>query len=456
MVLIESFSGIRGIYEKEFTLDVARKYAQVFEIFLKKENKNPKIVIGRDTRLSGEIIEKAIANSLSCEIINVGVQTTPIIENAVRDFKAEGGIIITASHNEPEYNGLKLLDKTGAIISSQFSEQLIKNVKSHSIKNSDINKKIFYKNKETIKNYINLIKKIIGKDKLKFKDKIIIDPNGGSAILSKQIFEFFRVKCIHINTKKAEFKRKIEPNQESLNYLSPIINKNKAVFGVGFDCDADRAEILLKNGILVSGNHILALLVQDILSKSKNAKEESIVVNDATSYLVKEICNGYRANFIEVEAGETNVVEEMLKNKSKIGGEGSNGGVILAPTTCRDGILTTLYLLKILEEKNETLENLITNLPKYYYKKEKISLSQDFSLIRDKIKSYYSKTGFAIQLTGDESGGLKAIKNNSWIWFRQSKTESNQLRIIADSKSEKDADNLLEEAKNLIETLLTK
>lgn len=338
MVLIESFSGIRGIYEQEFTLNIAKRYAQVFEKSLKKENKNPKIIIGRDTRLSGKIIEKAIINSLSCETIDVGMQTTPIIENAVRKFKAQGGIIITASHNEPEYNGLKLLDKTGAVLNAKFSGQLIKKAQFHSIKKAEGNKRIFYKKEEAVENYINLIKKIIGKDKLNFKDKIIIDPNGGAGIASKQIFESFGINCIYINTKEAEFKRKIEPNQESLNYLAPIIKKNNAAFAVGFDCDADRAEIILKDGNLVSGNHLLALLTKNILSKSKNVKEP-IVVNDATSYLVKEICDEYGVKFIEVEVGETNVVETMLKNKSRIGGEGSNGGIILAPATCRDGIL---------------------------------------------------------------------------------------------------------------------
>ncbi|MDP2925014.1 MAG: hypothetical protein Q8N99_01450 [Nanoarchaeota archaeon] len=163
------------------------------------------------------------------------------------------------------------------------------------------------------------------------------------------------------------FQRLIEPNDSSLRYLQKYIVEQNADFAIGLDCDADRVEIVLREGNLVSGNDILAIIIEEILSEIKNPEEKTIVVNDATSYLVKEIAEKYKANWQEVEVGEINVVDKMLELSSPIAGEGSNGGVIIPPTRCRDGILTILFLLKVLENKKTTLKELIKKLPKYHY-----------------------------------------------------------------------------------------
>ena len=249
---------------------------------------------------------------------------------------------------------------------------------------------------------------------------------------------------------EGKFNRLVEPNEASLKYLKEEIIKKNCDFAVGYDCDADRIEILLSDGTLVSGNQILALITEEILIHSE-PQEKTVVVNDATSYLVKEIVDRYNGIWKEVEVGEINVVDKMIEFDSNVGGEGSNGGVIISPSKCRDGILTFLVLLKLINEKNKSLKELIDELPKYYYLKEKVKLKEDFILLRDKIKKYYLDNGFQILETGDKTGGMKAIKDNSWIWFRQSKTEDKALRIIADSKIKDISEKLIDEAKGLLE-----
>jgi phosphomannomutase len=249
---------------------------------------------------------------------------------------------------------------------------------------------------------------------------------------------------------ESKFNRLVEPNIESLKYLKDEIKNKNCDFAIGFDCDADRVEILLSDGTLVSGNEILALITEEILIHSKKS-EKTVVVNDATSYLVKEISDKYKAKYIEVEVGEVNVVDKMIECYADIGGEGSNGGVIIPPSKCRDGILTFLVLLKLIIEKNKSLKEIIDELPKYYYLKEKIKIKEDFVLLREKIKEHYIKEGFDILETGDSTGGLKAIKENSWIWFRQSKTEDKVLRIISDSHNKNISEMLLYQAKELLE-----
>lgn len=468
MALVESFSGIRGIYGKELTDDIATRYAFAFASALKKKNKQIKIVIGRDTRDSGEGLRQAVIEGLDCDIIEVGVLPTSAIENAVRVYKADGGVIITASHNEPMFNGFKFLDKDGAVLRQKEIESVIELF--HKLKNLEeedfLTKELYRENKiEHIKR-VELLEKHALKEYKKFvlgflsnkdkkairnsKIKIIVDPNGGTGIIAKEIFDELEINADYLSMEIGKFKRKIEPTQDSLKYLQKEIRKNKAEFAAGFDCDADRVEVLLADGSLASGNHILALIADDILSELKHPEKETIVVNDATSYVVKEIASKYNAAWEEVEVGEINVVDIMSQNNSKIGGEGSNGGIIIPPSKCRDGILTIIYLLKIMAKRKKSLSELVSELPKYYYLKEKISLKKDFVFLRKKLEEHYLKAGFTIGKTGDETGGLKAIKDGSWIWFRQSKTEDKVLRIIADSRSEKKARELMKEGKKLI------
>jgi len=455
-MLIQSFSGIRGIYGKDLTDDIARRYAHVFNEFLRKRlNKEPLIVVGHDTRASSNDLKEAVFDSLF-DIIDVGIMPVAAIELAVREYKADGGIMITASHNDPEFNGFKFLDKDGAVLRPDDINIVIKQFKNisnlseeefldkHLYKEElkEKIKKVNKKNKDLIIRYSDFLKKIVGE--IDNKVKVILDVNGGSGIILDEIIKKLGLANIKlINDKAGEFKRKIEPNEESLKYLKTIMKKENAEFAAGFDCDADRVEILLKDGSLVDGNYLLALIVDDILGKNKGI----VVTNDATSNVVRRVAEKHDCEVKEVEVGEINVVDEMLKLKSPIGGEGSNGGVILPPSRCRDGILSILYLLKIINNRKKSLNQLIKELPKYYTLQKKIKV--DKPIDRNKIKKYYLNKKYLIQETGDITGGLKIIINkNNFVWFRVSKTEPNLLRIIADSETE--SKRLLAEACSLL------
>jgi phosphomannomutase len=450
MALVESFSGIRGIFGKELTEETIIKYGQAYYQFLSFKNKKPKIVIGKDTRPSGKQVYDLLLKGLGeCEIIDVEVLPTAAIGNAVRVFNCDGGIVITASHNEPEYNGFKFLDFDGAVLRSRDIDFVIS--KAHTINKTYINNEknnVINKRDEAILEYKKFILEILKTDKINLNTRVLVDPNGGAGIISKEIFEDYGVNSEYINMEEGKFERLVEPNESSLKYLKDEIKIKDCEFAIGLDCDADRVEILLSDGSLVSGNDILALIAEEILSNSHDSKK-TIVVNDATSYIVKETSEKYNTQFLEVEVGEINVVDGIYENNAQIGGEGSNGGVIIPPLKCRDGIVTLLVLLKLISKKNKTLKELIAELPKYYYFKEKMKIKEDFSSLREKIKEYYLKNGFQILETGDSTGGIKAVKNNSWVWFRQSKTEDKILRIIVDSKDKDVSLGLLEEARRL-------
>ncbi|MFH0867947.1 MAG: hypothetical protein V1831_01420, partial [Candidatus Woesearchaeota archaeon] len=278
------------------------------------------------------------------------------------------------------------------------------------------------------------------------KLKVLIDPNGGTGIIAKPVLEKLSVQVHGISMKHGIFNRVIEPTEDSLLYLSNEVRDKKYDFAAGFDCDADRVEIMTSKG-LVSGNHLLALIADEIL---KNAKNKVIVVNDATSLVVRETAKKCNAKYVETQVGEINVVDKMYELKAPVGGEGSSSGIVIPGSRCRDGILTLIYLLKIIANKGKKLEELVKELPEFYNIKKKVEIkSKEYTKIKKKLMPYYRKK--QCQIKDAKSGSLKVfLDGNSFVWFRQSKTESDILRIISDAPSKEKAELLIDEALHLL------
>ncbi|MBI2657799.1 hypothetical protein HYX08_03855 [Candidatus Woesearchaeota archaeon] len=453
-MLVESFSGVRGIYGKDINESIAVKYAYSYLSFLRSRTKKaiPTIVIGMDTRPSGAKITDALLGVLDCSIIDVGIAPTPAIEFAVRHFNADGGIIITASHNEPYWNGFKFLGGDGAVLSAKDMEFVISNAKRLENFHKIHDRKIEECNKEAIEGYRSFILGIVGRGSLEnikgSKQKIVIDPNGGAGAIAKKIAEGIGVNVTAVNMQYGEFNRKVEPTEESMFYLKNIIDEHNAGFAAGFDCDADRIAILLDNGRFLSGHCILALAVQEVLSNTRNPERQTVVVNDATSNLVRDVVQGFGAKIKYVEAGETNVIEAMKASKAIVGGEGSSGGAIVFPSRCRDGILTMLMLLSISAKKQKKLSGIVKELPEYYTLRKNIPFDgTKHGNIKKSLKEHYSGKGLDAIEMGGMKGSLKIITGrNSFVWFRASKTEGDVFRIIADSDNEQEAEKLMEEA----------
>ncbi|MBI2660087.1 hypothetical protein HYX07_02905 [Candidatus Woesearchaeota archaeon] len=423
------------------TDSIAVKYAWSYLSFLRREagKKTPTIALGTDTRPSGIRISDAILGVLDCSIIDVGIAPTPAIEFAVRHFDADGGIVITASHNEPYWNGFKFLGNDGGVLNEEDISKVIQNFRIGSFKNFHKiqERKIIEKNSEAIKGYAEFAFDIAGRKNIEAiknsGQKIIIDPNGGTGAISKKILEQAGVNTIGVNMRYGEFSRAIEPTEDSLLYLKNVIDEKNADFAAGFDCDADRVDILMKHGQLLSGNYILALTVDEVLSNAKNPKNQVVVVNDATSNVVRDIVQKYGAKVKEAEVGEINVIEEMQKSKAIIGGEGSSGGVIIPPSRCRDGIITLLKILSYIAKKGMKLADIIEKFPKYYTLRRKMEFEKPrHDKIKEYLKHYYIKKGLSIM----ENGGTKGA----------SKTEANIFRIMSDSNKKEEAEKLINEA----------
>jgi phosphomannomutase len=464
-MLVESFSGIRGIYGEDITKNVIWNYAGSFAKFLKEKKKNPSVVIGMDTRHSSEEIHeemKGVFLSYGIDVIDVGYNTTPAVQHGVRKFKANGGVMITASHNEPEWNGWKFLSEKGSMLVPEDINQIIENSKS----NHELGKdggKLIDKIKELKDAYTKFVLDTIGKKGIKeIKNSnltVVIDPNGGTAAIAiTDILEKAGVKYIPKNMEIGVFNRLIEPNEKSLAYLPSYVDEMEANLGAGWDCDGDRVELVLPEsssfakdrGPLLSGHYILALLVEEVLSEYKG-KNKTIVVNDATSSVVEEVAKKHGIKTVEVEVGEINVVEKMDELKSPVGGEGSSAGGIFPPSRCRDGIITLMIILKMIAKRKKQLGEIVKELPQYYSSATKMECPPEKAVAMRKCIEEYWKSHESmkeIRKTGDETGGLKVIMKKTkavegWIFFRASKTETGKFRIITDAKTKIHADKLV-------------
>lgn len=463
--LVESFSGVRGIWGKGLNKKLAQKYAVSYSRLLsEKLGRKLRLIIGYDTRPSSKEIARIFRDGFSLdaiEIIDVGMLAKAAVELGVRTYELDGGVMITASHSPKEFNGWELLDQTGAIISPDFLER-IKDYQAdyrdafprrgRHPDSPDGPPKVENKQQDLKNRYIDFAKEIIGKKGLdaiqKKQFKIVLDPNGGSAVsLIKQFCQSLGVEGYYLNMKAGKFARKIEPDFESLNYLKDVIKKQDADFGIGFDCDADRAEIVLPDGSIVNGQYILAILVDEILAGLENPQGRVVVTNDCTSNLVRKIAEKYGAEVEEVEISEINVVNKMLERNSPVGGEGSASGAIFPPSRCRDGFLSLAIILRYLTRKKKTLAGALKEFPGFYSFRDKLKCPQEKQVeVRQNIKEYLLEHNFKIQERGGETGTVKAlVEPNSFIFFRASKTEPGVFRVISDAPDKDKAKELLKQ-----------
>ena len=456
-MLIESFSGIRGIAEDDLTEACIRRYIESYMAFLGMQTK---IVVGCDTRPSSARIKRVMIDSLvthGAHIIDVGVNTTPAIEHGVRHFEADGGIIITGSHNEPEHNGWKFLQSTGSILSVKDAEQVIQVAKRQQElphQKGTIEKR----QDELYQSYVDYVIDCLGVqacDAIRSKGfTAVLDPNGGTAAtVIRELCERLNIRAQLKNMELGNFARRVEPNPESLAYLADDVDESD--IGAGWDCDADRVELLIpdsefarKRGKMVSGQYLLALLVEFILS-GYTGENRYVVANDATSDLVRDIAARHDAKMIEVEVGEVNVVDKMYELDAPIGGEGSSSGGIVPPSRCRDGMLSFCQVLALMADRGEALADILQSFPEYHTSRTSVTCTaEQAASLKTDLETYWKEKGADIQKTGGEDGGLKIRLAEGWVWYRVSKTEAGAFRILADAASKGQAEELLERGKD--------
>lgn len=426
MGLVESFSGVRGVFGVDFDEALCARYAAALQEVLGSGT----VVVGRDTRPSGERIHQTVLSCLASPV-DVGVAPIPAVQHAVRTLEAVGGIMITASHNEPEFNGLKLLRGDGALLSPEDMKRVIARAKQVSVAVFDAPAERV----DAISLYTKFLSEVVGS----VSGSVLLDPNGGAACGLKTVFSALGAGAVAVNNTPGAFMRRVEPTAESLKAVQPLVSDD-VLFAAGFDCDADRAELVLRDR-LVSGNQVLALVIKEVLSQHDSS--QTVVVNDCTSQLVTHVANKCGARVVECPVGEVKVVDTMLSEGAVVGGEGSSSGAIVFPSRCRDGVMSVLFVLRYLSRTGQSLSQAVDALPEFVSVRKNLRMSKEQVIpARERFIAWGKKRGGQVRV-GD---AVKIVFADSWAWMRASQTEAGVVRVICDAPTKKEAKALLEQA----------
>ena len=436
-MLIRSASGLRGIAEDHFTPELIDKYISAF---ITTQNITS-CVIGRDGRPSGKQISQWVIDSFNKNGINVescGLATTPTMQVITENENYDGGIVITASHNPSEYNGLKFLQTDGTFLSPEQCEELFKavdqNVSIDSLDSIGVVSDYSTANEEHIEKV--LAAKCIDADKIrKKKFKVVIDAvNGAGSFILPMLCEQLGCEVVTMNCNgDGNFTRVAEPLAENLNELEQKVINVGADIGFATDPDGDRLSIVSNNGNAIGEEYTLVLAVKNYL----NYQKSMVVTNLSTSMMLESIAN----ETIRTRIGEAHVVQKMNELNIPIGGEG-NGGVILEEVHLgRDSLVAISMILSLLSSSEKSISNEISNIPQYLMIKDKIRID-------DKVDFDSLETIFDCNEI-NKLDGIKFIWPNKWIHIRKSNTEP-IIRIFAEAKTQEEVDELINTLKNYL------
>lgn len=448
MALIKSISGIRGTIggkpgETLSPIDIVRFSAAYGTWLLQQEHSNKKVVIGRDGRISGALVQSLVVNtllSLGIDVIDVDLSTTPTVEMAVIFENAAGGIILTASHNPKEWNALKLLNNKGEFISGSDGSQLLEIAEKGSFIFANIDHLGTYTKKETaldqhIQAVINHPLVDIAAIKAA-KFKIVVDAiNSTGAIAVPALLKELGVTEITVlnETVNGHFAHNPEPLPEHLSELCNEVNKIGAHLGIAVDPDVDRLCFVCEDGSLFGEEYTLVAVADYVLKHKKG----NTVSNMSSTRALKDITHLHGGTYTASAVGEVNVVTKMKAVEAVIGGEG-NGGIIVPELHYgRDALIGIALFLTHLAKEGKSVKQLRNTYPDYFISKNKIELSKDVDLnkIFDHIKTKYDKQPI------NTEDGLKIEFDNEWVHLRSSNTEP-IIRIYAESNSLTVAENI--------------
>ena len=456
MTLISSISGIRGtvngINGSNLTPIEVVKYTSAYGTWINNKNSksNNSIVVARDGRISGSTLKEIVKStliSMGIDVIDIDLSTTPTTQIIVQQKNANGGIILTASHNPKNWNALKLFNSKGEFLIKDEAEEIFNIVQNDifNFKNEDDYGKIFYEKnafKAHINDVINL-KLVDQKNILRKKFKIVVDGiNSSGGVIVPMLLKELGAEVIELNCKPdGNFSHNPEPLDINLSDLKQTVMKENADLGIALDPDVDRLVFVCENGLLFGEENTLVACSDYVLSKTKG----STVSNISSSMSMDIITKKHGCNYYSSKVGEINVVEKMKEVNAIIGGEG-NGGVIYPESHYgRDALVGIVLFLSHLSELNINASELLDLYPKFFMIKDKINLNEDFNFkkFNDKIKSYYSKNNL------DERDGIKIIFKKSWLHIRKSNTEP-IIRIYSEAETKLDCEKIIKEFKSLI------
>ena len=449
MSLIKSISGIRGtiggVPEENLTPIDAVKFAAAYGTWLKRNvyKDRVKVVVGRDARISGEMVQNLVQYTLvglGIDVVDLGLSTTPTVEVAVTMEQADGGIILTASHNPKQWNALKLLNNKGEFLNAQEGEEILRIAATNEVHFATVDNLGHITHNDTyIQKHIDATLSLLPLATIeairKREFKVVVDAvNSTGGIAIPQLLERLGVKVVPLYCEpNGHFPHNPEPLKEHLGDICAKVVAEGADFGIVVDPDVDRLAFITEKGEMFGEEYTFVDCADYILSKHKC----NVLSNHSSSLALRDIADLHGVEYAAAAVGEVNVVAKMKEVQAIIGGEG-NGGIIFPELHYgRDALVGVALFLSLLTEKHIAVSALRESYPAYYMSKNKIELSQGLNPERV-LQAMQEKYANEKTTTID---GLKIDFQQSWVHLRKSNTEP-IIRIYAEAKTQAEADAL--------------
>jgi len=436
--------GIRGIFNKDITYELAQKVGYAFGCI---NNDTKKVLVGRDTRVSGDLLLEALSNGLNHsgkEVINIGICPTPAIPFLIKQFKIYSGIMISASHNPPEYNGIKIFDHFGNKLNRK------KELEIESYLNK-INPSLIVRNQNNIEEKFDLLEvykqsliESIGDNNFKGM-KIILDTCHGSAsVFAENIFKRLGASVNVINSNVDGSKINVKCGSTCLDPLKKAIKEFNAEIGFSFDGDADRVIGIDSEENILDGDHILFLWGRELM-REKNLSRNLLITTVMSNLGFEKAWNELGGILIRTPVGDKFIHEEINKQKAELGGEQSGHILSKINNYSGDGVLTAIQIANLCKKKNLILRDLLkTSFRGFPQKLTNIELTSNDKNFKDLIEQHINK------LIKEK---LNDISEPCRIFARNSGTEP-VLRILVEAESKNFVDNISLQMKNIAETII--
>ena len=440
-------SGVRGIVGETIVPELVMDFASAFGTYLQTK----KVLVGRDTRISGPMLHEAVLSSLisaGCDVLDLGICPTPILQFMVRKLEAGGAVSITAGHNDLKWNALTFIDQEGTYLNVFQGEEVLdiyhlgkfdKAVVDHLGK--------LEKTEDYLDNYFAYLKKYLNAEAIKRANlKVIIDPCSGAGagfidVLSRSLdFELIPVN----NEPNGYFPHDPEPRPRNAQEVASVIKVVKADVGFLLNSDVSRVSIVAENGEMLSEEFTFPLIANEYLKR----RQGTVITNPSSSRMIEDVAKKRKCPLMKAKVGQSYSIQTALSEDAVIAGEGSGSVAVLEFQPAFDGFLTMGFILEIMASRKKRISELVAELSRYHIVKEKIYCppTKVHSVVHEVKKLF-------IDRKTDSSDGIKVEDEEGWVHIRASATEP-MIRIIAEDRSREKARERAEEVMNFISTLI--
>ena len=445
--LIISISGLRGVVGENFDESIAQSYSRAIGTFLIKDAGEGKekltVCLGRDSRTSGSKISRAVIEGLcdvGVDVIDLGIVSTPGVGVMVKKLECEGGVIITASHNPAEYNGIKVLldggmappmERAQAIKETFLSEQF-------SVVESERRGKI-KRNERACEIHVHKVLETVDADVIQKKTfRVVLDSvHGAGGREGRELLNALGCDLIEMyNEPTGLFPHNPEPTADSLGELCDKVSEHKADIGFAQDTDADRLAVVDENGRYIGEDYTLALVAKFILSKRKG----KVATTLSTSKMIQDVVEQAGGELIYTAVGEANVVDAMIKNQCVIGGEGNGGVINLSVCPIRNSLVGMAFILQLMAESGKTINQLADGIKSYVMKKDKFEADENLA---NKILQAAKESFPEARL--NTLDGSRFDFEDGWMHLRMSNTEP-IMRVIVEAENDRKVQEYLDAA----------